>query len=220
MLFPGNTSRLVRKVWQRLEAREKALEGTPSPFLKVHSFNEGTVSEVADLPPPTAKSRARVEELRKRAATVIDKHPYFTTRTAVYEPTLVALPHAILQHKGGESSADAPTCVISGQDTPVVWDTGNHLTAISFDVISAEFKKYLLSSDYESKTDPKTISVEAALRFTNTDVVVSFPARVESYLPNNFSGILLGQVGPIDSLVVKQIPRALRQAEGEVSEDT
>ena len=101
--------------------------------------------------------------------------------------------------------------------TPVVWDTGCHITTISFDVVSPEFQKYLLSSGYESKTeDAKTISVDAALRFTNADVVMSFPARVVSHLPNNFSGILLGQVGLIDSLGVKQIPRAILQAEGEV----
>lgn len=106
--------------------------------------------------------------------------------------------------------------MISGQDTPVVWDTGNHITTISFDVVSPDFQKYLLSSDYESKADAKTISVEAVLRFTNADVVMSFSARVVSYFPNNFSGILLGQVAIIDSLAVKQIPRAVLQAEGAV----
>ena len=181
MLLPENTSRLVRKVQHRMEAHEKDLEGTtPSSFLKVCSPNEGPLS---NLLPPTAKSRARMERLRKIAAAVIDRDPYFITRTAIYEFTLAVLPHATLELRGDESPAKTPTCVISGQDTPVVWDTGNHITAISFDVISPEFQKYLLSSVYESKAeDAKAISVDAVLRFTNADVAMSFPARVVSHL--------------------------------------
>ena len=220
ILLPEGTGRLVRQVYRRLEAHERGLEDTlGSPFLRVRSLNEGPLSDIGNLPSPTARSRARMERLRGIAAGVIDKDPYFTTRTAIHELTLAALPHALLRLQGDESPADAPTCVISGRDTPVVWGTGNHLTTISIDAISSDFRNYLLSPNHESKAGAETITVEASLRFTNADVVVSFPARVGSHLPNGFSGVLLGQVGLIDSLVVKQIPRAFLQAEGEAVGD-
>jgi hypothetical protein len=51
----------------------------------------------------------------------------------------------------------------------------------------------------------------------NIDVTVSLPAWVVSELPNNMSGILLGQIGLIDSLQVEQIPRAFLEADGQAA---
>lgn len=118
MLFPESTGRLVREVHRHLEAYERGLKGTSasSAFLRARPLNEGPLSNIGNLPSPTAKSRARMERLRGIAAGVIDKDQ-FTTRTAIYELTLAALPLALLRPQGDESPADAPTCVISGRDT-------------------------------------------------------------------------------------------------------
>jgi len=83
------------------------------------------------------------------------------------------------------------------------------------------FGKDIPTFCYQSKSpDAEVTSAECFLRFTNTDATVSFPARVVSKLPNNMCGILLGQIGLIDSLQVEQIPRVLLEAGGQaVGED-
>jgi hypothetical protein len=146
MFLPKNSSELVKKVRQRLEAREKALRGSPSMNAptKVRSLNQHLpLPDTANLPPQTARSRSRFEKLCRMAAEVINKEPHFTAHATIFELSLPPL-SSTLEFMSPPLATQL--CVLLGKDMPIIWDTRNHLTSISTDVISPNFKEHFLLS--------------------------------------------------------------------------
>jgi hypothetical protein len=102
----------------------------------------------------------------------------------------------------------------------MLFDTGAHTSIISEDLITDEsFRTYLQSDENAPYTDHKVgaVEVDATIRFSNTDVQLSFLAHVLPLerMPNRFSGILLGQKTLIDRLQCHLIPRQILIAKGE-----
>ena len=95
------------------------------------------------------------------------------------------------------------------------------MSVISEDLITDEsFRTYLRSDENAPYTDYRAgaVQVDASIRFSNTDVRLSFLAHVLPLerMPNHFSGVLLGQKTFIDRMQCRLIPRDILRAKGEV----
>ena len=94
------------------------------------------------------------------------------------------------------------------------------MSIISEDLITDEsFRTYLQSDENVPHTDYRVaVEVDASIRFSNTDVRLSFLAHMLPLecMPNCFSGMILGQKTFIDRMQCRLIPREILMAKGEV----
>ncbi len=106
-----------------------------------------------------------------------------------------------------------------------LWDTGAHMTIISDDLLSAAFSKFLrddpMNEPYKGvvtkngKTFTK-VQISIKVEFSNTLVKLEGVGLVipKEMIPNQRSGIILGQQFFINRMQYTSTPRAMLQAEG------
>jgi len=148
--------------------------------------------------------------------------PYMLNITPyLFERTLPLVPFAVLLLSGIDATIDDPVCSIS-EGAQFLWDTGCHITTISADLITPAFRKYVQGPAYKARTSELSIiSVDGRLQLSNTSIDMSFIARVvpRKRMPNHMSGVLLGQVGLINCMEVRQIPRQILIEDGQEVQD-
>ena len=195
-----------------------ALEPVQSPPLIIRSPN--TVQEF--LPPnrtsQTSVGKECIRNMWNKYKDIMHLDPYMLNITPhLFERVLPSIPLAILLLSGINAPLDAPVCSIP-EHTLLLWGTGCHITTISVDLITPAFRQYVQGPAYESRTSDLTIiSVDAKLQLSNTSIDMSFIARIVPMerMPNRMSGVLLGQVGLINCIEVRQIPRQLLIEDGQ-----
>ena len=175
------------------------------------------------LPPPnrtsqTSAGKERIRNMWDKYKDIMHLDPYMVNITPrLFERALPSIPSAILLLSGIDAPPNAPICSIP-EHTLFLWDTGCHVTTISADLITPAFYQYIQGPAYESRTsDLAVISVDARLQLSNTSIDMSFIARIvpREMMPNQMSGVLLGQVGLINCIEVRQIPREFLIEDGQ-----
>jgi hypothetical protein len=113
-------------------------------------------------------------------------------------------------------------CEFSGM--PMLWDTGCHITTISEDLLPPEFLAATRSREYQYEYGMGDgVTIQIAIGIQSSNVVCASEGialvRPRHTLPNNFSGIILGQHSVLDSLDYHVIPKRTLTARGMTVED-
>lgn len=100
-----------------------------------------------------------------------------------------------------------------------LWDTGAHTCSISDDILSEDFRAYLqdpVHDPYRNSNVP-VVQVDASFGLSKANVSIStvFTVLPLSKIPNQRSGIILGQSAFMNHLSFRAIPRAILEAKGE-----
>lgn len=152
-ILPPDSHALVRKVVDRVAAHEKALQelGHNGPLRVRITADSPLPSSLRPIPPPTTKSRARMKKLREKTAAIGNSEPYLTIRTPCAERFFPSLPTAILSLRYDDYKIADPSFTVTGNEIPIVWDTGSPITRVSIHAVSKQFLDGLLSPDYTAK---------------------------------------------------------------------
>ena len=101
-----------------------------------------------------------------------------------------------------------------------LWDTGAHHCIISSDLLPTEFIQSSIHDPYRNE-DQTTLQVDAVFAFSGSSFAITtiFHVLPLSTIPNQRSGVILGQSAFIDRLVYKSIPKIILESRGETVED-
>lgn len=202
-------SRLYHSMISQQDRPPEALASTSQNFSVLTVRNPERPLPEFKPRPSSDKAKARSKALYEKAKACMENEPFVQLAVLAFDTSLIRIPYAQIQLLGVDAEEGDPTAIIDGGTYPVLWDTGCSVTSLPIDLVAPTFRDYIQSPAYPaSSANGKIISVDAVVRLSNTDVHLSFPARVVEKLPNDLKGVLLGQVGCIDSVQVLQTPAA------------
>lgn len=165
--------------------------------------------------PSSAEDRERIQRIAEETKRFIRRDPYLLMYADPGEGFLPAL-KARMMLSGIDGDDRSPTVQLK---TSVLLDTGAHVSSISEDLLSPEFRSYLRSTENQPYVvaEGSIVQVSCVIVFSNSYVKLESVARVvkRSRMPNQLSGVLLGQKGFIDNIQYRSIPRNLVLARGE-----
>ena len=156
------------------------------------------------------------------AKELMDRDPYaINLEVRILEQSLMSLPTSKFIFTGVDAATGEPTSKVS--NIPCLWDTGAHITTISDDILSEEFRLFIQAEAYKdywvtsADRNSWVVSVGGALQFSNTNLELEFVARVvpRDQMPNGFSGVLLGQRGVIDCIDYRATPSKFLKSLGQ-----
>jgi hypothetical protein len=153
---------------------------------------------------------------------LMDRDPYaINLEVRILEQSLISLPTSTFVFTGIDAVTGEPTSEVS--NTPCLWDTAAHVTTISDDILSEEFRSFMQSPAYKdypatsAHSNSWVVSVGGVLQFSNTPLELEFVAKVvpREQMPNGFSGVLLGQRGVIDCIDYRATPSKFLKSLGQ-----
>lgn len=203
------------KVELRKLAREYVAEPNSLP-LKIRN-----AQNAEQLPSPKKPSTAVKKILKEKARiTEPDRNPYITIKAGVDESFL-----ASISGKLSLSGLDAEDDSLREEifSSSCLWDTGAHACSISEDLLSGDFLAYLqdpIHDPYRNSNLP-AVRVDASFGFSNANISIStiFTVLPLSKIPNQRSGIILGQNAFMNHILFRAVPRAILEAKGEFVEE-
>lgn len=179
-------------------------------------------AETAERLPPSKKPSTAVKRILKENAklTEPDRNPYVTMKSRVDEKHLAFIPGR-LTLSGLDAEDDSLTEEILC--SRCLWDTGAQACSISEDLLSDAFLAYLrdpVHDPYRNSNVP-AVQVDASFGFSNSSISIStiFTVLPLSKIPNQRSGIILGQNAFINHILYRAVPRAILEAKGEHVEE-
>ena len=210
--------RRMALAWQDEMFRDKNV-GTPQRTRPI--FSSQTLKDT-DFPKRlTPEQRQR---LRDRFADTLNadfRYPYHVPCVSLEDQCLPTV-KANLYTTPVDGGDGTPDYTVS--DTDCLWDTGAHLTIISDDCLGPEMLKFL-REDPANGPHRQTgagpdgvmqVHVSALVRMSNAIIQLDTIAVVmpRQAIPNNRSGIILGQRGAIDRVSYISTPRSILVVEG------
>lgn len=215
-------SRRAREYIKRLALEEATSSGSRT----IHGLPLRNAPDLAALPQPKPTSmsaRTKLKENLQREP-IPDREPYLLCITAMAEDRwLPSIPGNVKITGIEPISDDDPTLVISRSD--ILFDTGAHVSTITDDLLSDEFREYLSHSihdPYRSSTGV-TVQVTCVIAFgvqPALEMECAFRVVPVDSVPNQRSGIILGQNTVIDSIEYSSRPRKTLIARGEEVADS
>lgn len=173
------------------------------------------------LPPPKKPSTVVKSFLKENARrTEPDRNPYTIIKACVEEKLLASISGKLCL-SGLDAEDDGLTEEILC--SLCLWDTGAHACSISEDLLSDAFLEYLqdpIHDPYRNSNGP-AVQVDASFGFSNASISIStiFTVLPLSKIPNQRSGIILGQNAFMDHILYRSVPRAILEAKGEHVEE-
>ncbi len=172
-----------------------------------------------NVPFPPSRPASIRDDLRKIAQDTEYHGPPFVTVDAT--PLQVYLPSvrgsALLELLDEEEMG----ATVKLQDVQMLWDTGAPITYISSDLLDDDFHRQLYQPDYVSmyqwgRPELAMCMISIRMEFSNSSIYLDGVAVVCSMaqMPNNHSGIILGQRSILDRLVYTTEPRHTLLARG------
>lgn len=180
--------------------------------------------DISRLGPPRRASEAtrqRLRETAKKLASEPWRDPYANIRAGVIEGYLPIVTASVRTY----AIDDAPAGEWGELDrVDMIWDTGSHRTVITEELLPESFREYLQTPVHDPYRcgDGFSVRVDAEIAMTNHFLFTSTVAIVvpQAKMPNQFRGILFGQVSCINRIRYESIPRCFLVANGEdVGED-
>lgn len=203
------------KVELRKLARENVAQSNSLP-LKIRN-----AQNPEELPSPKKPSTA-VKRILKENAKLTDsgRNSYITTKAGVDERFLACISGKLCL-SGLDAEDESLTEDILWSNC--LWDTGAHACSISDDLLSDKFLEYLQDPVHDPyrKFNVSSVRVDATFGFSNTKISIStiFSVLPLSKIPNQRSGIILGQNAFMNHILFRAIPRAILEAKGELVEE-
>ena len=106
----------------------------------------------------------------------------------------------------------------------MLWDTAAHFTIVSENLLPKPFRDCINSPGYKKiygADNGISVQISLVIQFSNTSAYFESIAivRPSSRLPNNFSGVILGQHSLLNSLKYEITPARVLRAQGHTVED-
>ena len=206
----------------RRHAREE-MSGSESGNLRgVPLRNAPDLASIPHPKPTSLSARAKLKENLQREP-FPDRDPYLLQFTATAEDKWLACIPGVVEISGIDSTTHDPKVTVS--DSNVLFDTGAHISTITNDLLNDEFRDHLSSTindPYRSKNGV-TVQVAATLAFGDQpplEMDCLFHVIPRDSVPNQRSGIILGQHTMIDSIQYSSRPRKTLITRGEKVMDT
>ena len=148
------------------------------------------------------------------------QNPYITIKAGVDERFLACI-SGKLSLSGLDAEDDRLTEEILWSSC--LWDTGAHACSISDVIFSDDFVAYLqdLVHDPYRNSNVPAVQVDASFGFSDVTISIStiFTVLPLSKIPNQRSGVILGQNAFMDHILFRAVPRAIVEAKGEHVEE-
>lgn len=156
-------------------------------------------------PPPNKKAREAVRRLALESNNE-NFEPYYLS---LHPQPLPGLTGCVFVMRGLDGDESSPVCEVAPDS--VYFDTCSHCTYITADILPDEFRAYLRDAEHDPYriSNNAQVQVDATICFSNSDHKLSFTAVITPplSLPNNLSGVLLGQHGMINRLGFEATPK-------------
>lgn len=181
-------------------------------------------SDISRSGPPRRASEAtrqRLRETAKKLASEPWRDPYANIRAGMIEGHLPIVTANVRAY----AIDDARAGKLGELDrVDMIWDTGSHRTIITEELLPESFREYLQTPVHDPYRcgGGSSVQVDAEIAMTNHLVLTSTVAIIvpQAKMPNQFRGILFGQVSCINRIRYESIPRCFLIANGEdVGED-
>lgn len=172
-----------------------------------------TQPRTGPLPDPVPASPAIRDHLRKAALNApFPSSGYFVAISSFFGDSNLPLVPSTMNVQSFEGNPTSFTF------TPplTLWDTASHSCQITEDCLDRGFVEYLKDPENEFPELAGKVQVDATIVLSEQICYISFLAFVvpAGTLPNNFSGVLLGQYTFLDQLHYEMIPEKLLHAYG------
>ena len=167
---------------------------------------------------PSPRRSTAEENFPKEAAL---KQPYKMTYTSLEDQKLATIPGEIMLSAIDGGVTD-PFMQISNENC--LWDTGTQYCSISADLITMINPTFLGLENHESYRMQSNfgVQVDGIFSLSNKILEIStiFLVLSPSDIPNGRTGIILGQHGFMDRMMVETIPRSILLKRGQEIEET
>ncbi|KAI9880718.1 MAG: uracil DNA glycosylase [Pleopsidium flavum] len=198
---------------------------TPSGSGNIHGLPLRNAPDLASLPhpkPTSMSARAKLKEDLRREP-IPDREPYLLRITATAEDRWLPSIPGTIEISGVDSVPDDPQITLSRSD--ILIDTGAHVSTITDDLLDDTFREYLSDSIHDPYRSSTGVTVQLAGVFAFGDqpaleMDCIFQVVPLDSVPNQRSGIILGQNSVIDSIEYSSRPRKTLIARGEKVLDT
>jgi hypothetical protein len=208
------TTRRLRESAQ--EIRE-SLDSSIVPTLPIRTSHQ---LEHAGFPEPlSASDRARLKEDAQNMPQSRDTYLILLHAKLADNKMPAIFANIVLE---GIDAEGGPTCTLSR--TQMIWDTGAQMTTITKELLPQRFRDYLdepIHDAYRTR-DGLRVQLQAKIEFSNTVIEIDAIVMVvpKQSMPNKLEGILFGQMGCIERMDYRSIPRAVLLAKKEnISEE-
>ena len=205
---------------QRLRLQKLAKDNIASLPL-THPLRVRNSLPASELPAPKRPSTAQTQKLKENFLPANPQNdPYILLRANLDEKKLAALSGVLDVTAIDGDSSDTP---ISIRSDYCLWDSGAHMSLISDDLIREQDPEFLDNDIHEPYrlADGLSVQVTGLFGFSGCELNIStvFVVMPLQRIPNQRSGIILGQSGFIDQIVFESTPRAILQKRGETVKD-
>ena len=181
--------------------------------------------EVPDRPSPETRERLKKLAMESQDDPYLALDPYPVTLVADpfqrYLPTVLG--SGRFEIIDASESDDSKICILEAEQ--MLWDTGAHRTVITEDLLPAEFVRHARTDEYMAiygtGDRDSVVQISMEVQFSNCVKKIEGVAiiRSSSSMPNNFSGIILGQHTILGCLEYHAIPAKIMRARGKNIED-
>lgn len=211
----------MRRLRESAQEIRESLDSSIVPTLPIRTSHR---LKHAGFPEPlSADDRARLKDrLKEDVRNMPQSHdPYLILLHAkLAENKMPAiLANIVLE---GIDAEGGPTCTLPYMQ--MIWDTGAQMTTITKELLPQDFRDYLdnpIHNAYRTR-DGLRVQLQAKIEFSNTVIEIDAIVMVvpKQSMPNKLVGILFGQMGCIERMDYRSIPRAVLLAKKEnISEE-
>lgn len=215
---PARRERLRRMA---LEMR-KDLEET-KPFSSARRIRTSGRLTAEDMPAPLSPARRALLKQRFLGENEPPfRKPYVLVLSALLTEQKLAAIVGNAKISAVDWEPDMPQCIL--KNVEMLWDTGAASTIITTDLLDEKFRSHLSDPIHEAyhNSDGTRVQLSFVLEFTNSVFKMDIIAWAvdKAIVPNQRSGIILGQNGFIDAIQHRSVPRTILEAQGQVIDES
>lgn len=212
-LMPTRT----RREKEKLKELAKAINSPNQPVGPLRVHNALPASQLPTPKRATLEERKILKEILLKEAAM--KKPFVMAHATLLDQRLPLI-SADIKLNAIDADENDPTVEIRRDDC--LWDTCAYTCSISADLVADHNPSFLDLDVHEVYRGHKGLQVDAVVSLSNQVFHIStiFFVLPKSEIPNQRSGIILGQHGFMDRIMVETIPRSILMARGEEIEET
>lgn len=210
------------RTWRQKQKLKELAQSANDPNQPSGPLRIRNAIPASQLPNP---KRATLEE-RKLLKENFSKEgimnkPFITTNAGLEDKKLATVPGEI---KLSAIDGVKPDPTVEIRNDNCLWDTGAQYCSISADLVTRIDPSFLdleVHDPYRMHSNVG-VQVDAVFSLSNTPFMIStiFLVLPTTTIPNKRTGIILGQHGFIDRMMVETIPRSILLKRGEQIEET
>ncbi|KAK2779121.1 uracil DNA glycosylase [Emmonsiellopsis sp. PD_33] len=219
VVFPPRTKEEHKGLKELARLNTGLLPPQPQPVSQSRRpIRTSLVNDNNNLPRASPAEREAIRKMARELAALPHRQPYVLGIPAATSEGFLPTVSGTVLLRGIDAEDDSPNALtLDLSDMP--WDTGSHGCTITSDLLSPTFSTYLESSEHDPYRSASGVSVQAECSIVLTNALFQFSTVFtvvpRSTVPNNRSGVILGQNGFLDRIVCVSKPRAIFEYHGE-----